>query len=231
MTAILTKIKTALIGGFFMLVLCASAFADVTLLVGASQFTPHGDGVWYQKAFPYELNMRSASVGLRYDAKRYGDWGYSAGYMYLGRVSSSAIATGVDGDYNEPNGYNTRTQSCNGGNCGYLSHWYGQGDVQGLFGSTVRHFGPWAVEAGLYLYRPTWQMHIPDWVGHIRDAVPIDLTVTHNPKLQLGPMVGIRYTVDQWSLNFSAWQTASYGDEWSSLYHRITYNASLGYTF
>lgn len=220
--------KAAVWRFFFALLFCSNAFG-VTLLLGGSQFTAQDDGVWYQKAFPYELKMTSPSVGLRYDTKRYGAWGYSAGYQYLGYVSSYAIATGIDGRVPGDRGYNPETQKCNG-ECGYLSHWYGKGDVQGLYSSAVRWFGNWAIEAGLYLYRPTWNMTIPDWVGEDRNATPKEVKTSLDNRWQLGPMLGLRYQIDKWSLNLSTWQTQSQG-ECCSLYHNLTTNFSLGYTF
>lgn len=211
---------------YLLLALCSFAYAgDVTLLVGVSQFTPHETGVWYQEEFPHRLNMRSGSLGLRYDsATGANGLSYSVGYMNLGRVSSSAQAISSDAVYGA-----THSQ-CNGSECWPLSTWIGSGDVQGIYGSRVHHIGAWAFEYGLYLYRPTWSVHIPDYYWQIGQP-PVDLTVTHNPKWQIGPMLGLRYQVDKWSLNLSTWHTASEGDECASLYTNQTYNLSVGYTF
>lgn len=212
---------------------CSFAFGgEVTVLVGESTFTVQNDGIWYQKAFSYELNNHSGSFGIRYDSPVTNTWSYSIGYMYLGKVSSLALATGIDGNHNEYLGYNPVTRSCNDGPCGYISQWEGHGDVQGIFSSLVKNVGDWGFEIGLYLYKPTWEVHIPNWVGECRGCAPIDVTVQHAAHWQVGPMLGIRYKLDdKWSFNASTWHTASEGDEWTSLYHNQTYNFSIGYTF
>lgn len=205
----------------------AQAFAGVTLLLGESQFKDHGDGVWYQEIYPYELHLKSGSVGLRYDVKLTDQTSYSLGYMNLGKVSSSAIAVGVDapGD----GGYDPVTRSCVGG-CIPTSHWFGSGEVQGLYGSYVQHFGAWAVEAGLYLYRPTWTVSVPDWRG-CRDCAPIPIETPNTAHWQVGPMLGLRYSINQWSLNLSTWHTQTEATDYSSLYHNQTWNLSMGYSF
>jgi hypothetical protein len=206
----------------------ATAYAGQwTALGGVSQFTAHDDGVWYQEAFPYKLNLTSPSLGLRYD----GD-GWTAGYMHLGRVTSNAKAVALDGRVEGDGGYNSSTKACNGP-CWPLSTWHGNGEVQGLFFGLTKPVNPeWTIEGGIYLYRPTWEMNIPDWIG-CRDCKPAPLSVKHHAFWQPGPYVGIRWQLpsNPLSLNFSIWQTATRGDEWCSLYTGATYNVSLGYSF
>lgn len=227
MKRIITLLATCLAA----LVAAPSYAGETTVLMGVTQFQPHEDGTWYQKAFPYQLNMTSGSMGLRYDTTPdQSGLSYSVGYMHLGIVTSSAIATSIDGKVPGDNGYNPAIQACNG-DCGYLSHWYGHGSVQGVFGSIVKSYGPWSIEAGLYLYKPTWSVNIPDFVDLCRTCPSYQVTVGHEPIMQVGPMLGLRYRKDQWSLNLSMWQTQSHGDHWPSLYTGQSYNLSLGYSF
>ena len=198
-----------------------------TALGGVSQFTPHGDGVWYQEAFPHKLHMTSPSLGLRYD----GD-GWTAGYMHIGRVTSDALAVALDGRIAGDGGYYSATKGCNGP-CWPLSTWRGKGEVQGLFLGLTRPISPeWTVEGGLYLYRPTWRIDVPDWIG-CRDCKPAPLTVEHDTRWQPGPYIGVRWKpkASPLSLNLSVWQTATRGDEWCSLYTGATYNLSVGYSW
>ena len=44
-------------------------------------------------------------------------------------------------------------------------------------------------------------------------------------------MLGLRYQLDQWSLNLSWWRTNASGDAFPPVYNANTYNLSLGYTF
>lgn len=198
-----------------------------TVLGGFSKFQVHDDGVWYQEAFPYNFKLTPPSVGLRYDSD-----GWTVGYMNLGKVTSYAKAVALDGRYPGDGGYNSATKSCNG-ECWPLSTWYGKGDVQGIFFGLTKPVTPEVtIEGGVYIYRPTWQMHVPDW-RECRDCAPKSITVTHKAKLEPGPYFGIRYQEkdNPLSLNLSFWHTMTRGDEWCSLYTRITTNLSVGYSF
>ena len=201
----------------------ASAFADITPLVGVSQFTWQPDGVWYQKAFPYTLRTRDMSWGVRYDSDRHGDWGWSAGYMNLGHVSSDSYAVALDANYNE------HAKTCNGP-CWPTSSWIGYGGVQGVYGSGTYRIGNIDLEAGAYFYVPTWTMHIPNWI-ECPTCTPRDVQVAHDSHIQVGPMLGLRYNIQPWSINMSFWHTATQGDEWTALFHNTTYNLSVGYSF
>lgn len=208
----------------------ASEAGEVTILAGVTKFQPHDAGTWWADGpeFPHELKMTGQSFGIRYDTAKNDDVSYSVGFLNLGAVSSSAVASGIDGPTNH--GYSPELKTCING-CGYLSHWYGNGNVRGVFATRANHFGNFAIEYGLYIYKPTWQVHIPDWRGICQECPTVDLTVTHNAKLQPTPMVGVRYRKGPWSLNLSTMQAQSYGDEWTSLYMGLAYNLSVGYTF
>lgn len=221
---------------FFLLtlLLCSQAFAgEWETLLGVSRFTKQNDGVWYQEAFPYKIDLTAPSVGFRYteDADRDG-LGWTAGYVHLGRVTSHAKAVALDGRNPDDGGYNAATKGCNG-KCWPLSTWNGTGDVQGFYLGAVKQLNPdWAVEGGVYLYRPTWVMDIPDWIPE-RDAAPRHLRVEHHAFWQPGPYVGLRWKPQgqPLSLNFSVWQTATREDQWCSIYHNATYNLSVGYAW
>ncbi len=207
----------------------AQAFAGVTVLFGASQFSSSGDSIWWQSIYPHQFNLRTPSLGIRYDSAINADGlSYSIGYQHLGRITTWAEAVGVDapGD----GGYSPDTKSCVNG-CMATSNWHGAGTVQGVYASGVKHFGPLAFELGVYLYQPTFSMSIPDWRA-CRECAPIPWRVQHNPRWQLGPMLGVRYQVDnKWSVNASWWRTIASGDEFPPAYSADTYNFSLGYAF
>ena len=211
--------------------LCSQASAgDWEFLAGVSRFTKQNDGVWYQEAFPYKIDLTAPAVGIRYTSDFTDGDGWTAGYMHLGRVTSHALAVALDGRNPDDGGYNAAAKGCNG-KCWPLSTWNGAGDVQGFYLGYVRKFAPeWAWEGGVYLYRPTWVMDIPDWIPE-RDATPRHIRVEHHAYWQPGPYVGIRWAPadSRFSLNFSVWQTATRGDEWCSIYHDATYNMAVGY--
>jgi hypothetical protein len=144
--------------------------------------------------------------------------------MHLGNVTSSAEAVANDANYDSVK------HECIG-TCWPTSHWYGSGNVQGIFGTRVHSYGPWSFEYGIYLYRPSWSVHIPDYVWKL-DQPRVDITVNNSPHLQITPMLGVRYAINnKWSMNFMTVHTQSEKSEFSSLYMRQTYNISIGYTF
>lgn len=206
------------------------AFAgETSLIVGISKFTAHGDGVWYQKAFPYELNLKSSSIGLRYDTTPVNNVSYGVGILRLGKVTSSAEAVALDGVKEGDGGYNPSIKACNGP-CWPTSHWYGKGQVQGIFGVATKHYGPWSVDAGLYLYKPTWTMEIPDMVW-CRECPPVPLTVRSSGQWNVGPTFGVKYKYQTNTYGFSAWHTSTRNSEFPSIYHKMTYLLYWGKTF
>lgn len=218
-----------LVLGLFMAV--AAAAQGFTAQLGASQFTAHGDGVWWQEPFTHQLNMRTPSVGLRYDTAPGGPLGlsYAVGYMNLGKVTTAAQAVALDGAAPGDGGYNPATRACNG-ECWRLSNWFGSGSVQGVYGAASKAFGPWSVEAGLYLYKPTWRMVIPDMVW-CRECAPVHHVVTDSGAWNLGPMVGLKYRGDGWNITASAWQTFTRKTDYASAYYKATFNLSTGIEF
>lgn len=219
-----------------LVVMCFAASSHAgewTATAGTTRFTPHDDGVWYQKAFPYSLDMTSGSYGIRYDMQpSEAGWSVGGGFQRLGSVSSSALAVALDGREPGDGGYNSATQSCNG-ECWPLSRWYGHGSVKGVFVAATKHYGPWELEGGIYLYQPRWEMYVPDWIPE-RNAEPRPITVRHHARWQLGPMFGIRYKPEDWkgfSVGVSAWQTQTQNSEFCSLYRRYAINASAGYSW
>ena len=149
---------------------------------GVRWYTPTANGTWYQKGLPYNLRLTglTGSVGVTGRINRHLRW--SARYVYLGLASSNSLDTG------DPN-YNPQTQGCNG-KCWPLANFTGHGTVQGFafvlqpqvaLGSGVHAF----LEAGPWVYRPTWHMQVDHWVSS-PTAQPVNLTINHDPRWQLG---------------------------------------------
>ena len=194
----------------------AAFAADIEVSGGMSKFGKGPNGIWYQDGFPYSLKLRSESVSVG------GKWQLSdrshfrAGYLYLGRVSSAALATASDENYapEQPN-------HCNG-ECWPLSNWYGHGRVNGLYAGYVRDlYKPLglAVEGGVYAYLATWQMRIPDW-RHTKDDPGQPLTVTHKTYPYATPYIGVG--VGPVWVTYYPWISAQ-GDGWPSVYKGGTY--------
>lgn len=170
------------------------------IALGASQFTTGPDGVWYQKEFEHHIETRSAAgaIGINGDNWR-------LGYQYLGRVTSSALASASDADHGWP-----------------LSHWYGHGSVDGFYAAWV----PKYVEIGAYAYRARWSMHIPDW-RHCATCASQDLTVTHKPQWDITPYIGLHYgpLAITYRKNIEA-----KGDQWPAVFAGPVWSAELRYS-
>jgi hypothetical protein len=183
--------------------------------IGITQFGHHSDGIWYQQAFPHDLNTRaeSISIGLANDKYRFG-------IEALGTVKTFAVATSSDADY-----------QANGGAAQWpISHWYGTGSVSGLYASRVWTQGYVSAELGLYAYRPTWSETIPDW-RECKDCPAQYLKVTHQHSWAATPYVGLGITSGNTQFMVTARQTQTRGDKWTAYYSGISYNAAIRYTF
>ena len=183
-----------------------AALLSLELAVGYSNFSHQPDGVWYQEPFPHTLVTRSPNFAIGAATKD-----YRFGYEYFGRVTTSALATASDADYN-----------LNGANAKWpLSHWYGEGKVEGLYASKLWHDGNFFLETGVYVYRPTWSMTIPDW-RPCETCPPQYLKVTHDPKFNASPILGIGYMSEGHVFTLNIRQTQTRGDQWPAFYSGIS---------
>ncbi|MDR5758208.1 hypothetical protein [Caballeronia sp. LZ035] len=162
--------------------------------VSSTNYGTQGDGTWYQQGLPHVLNLHtygfSAGVtGTLYSRGSYGmDW--HVDYVNLGHVSSSCDCTPIDANYSVPRqalikqpGYNAP-----------LATFVGNGNAQGIaltlepwimYGGT--RFG---IEAGLFPYRPSWDVSVYNWQV-TEGAAPRTLAVSTPHGLQLGQVVGV----------------------------------------
>lgn len=188
---------------------------DIQLGTGATQYGHHADGIWYQQAFPHDLNTRaqSLSIGIA-------DRTFRAGIESLGRVQTYAVATPSDADY-----------SANGGASKWpMAHWYGAGSVTGLYAARLWNIHPVVIETGLTVYKATWSETIDDW-RPCETCSPRYTKVTHNGRLNLSPYFGVGLNIGTAQVMVTARQTQTRGDEWTAFYSGVTYNASIRYTF
>lgn len=194
--------------------------------VGISRFTSQ-DGTWYQPENPYALNLASPSAFVRADYRFNPTWSVGVGYLYLGKASSYAEASADDGEY--PNGVRP---SCTG-QCWPHSHWYGYGDVKGVFlEGRYTHRSGFYAEAGVYAYKPTWHEYIPDWRA-CADCAPSYVEVSHDPQIQFSPIYGIGYREGRFGLSLQqVWANASKNSAGSfpAVYDKYTTSFYLTYT-
>lgn len=199
--------------------------------LGATRAGKSDDGIWYQSApeTPYKLRLTSpsASIGIWGDLSDSIRW--RAGYHYAGKFESDALAV------NDPN-YSTETRSCVG-DCWYRSRYIGKGTVQGLYAVLQPGFTRQGVrmfaEVGAYAYRPTWAVHVPDWVWCADTSIcpPQDIRAAHKPKWQVVPRVGLGVEAGRFGLVLTRQVIEARGDNSEAVYHGPAWNLSARYRF
>ena len=147
------------------LILCAALLAipahaaQVEVGAGIAQANTHGDGIWYQSAFPHQLDLRSPAfmVGLTGALSPHFAWHVDA--VDLGSYSVNSWDTYQD------NFYNSTTHQCVS-HCGDLLHFIGSGHIYGIAATLEAHTtGAWqiGVEAGPFLHHDTWSVRVPNY--------------------------------------------------------------------
>jgi hypothetical protein len=194
--------------------------AAVTVFGGVDHSQDQGPGTWWQPDSPHTEKLNSFVAGIRYDECK-DSWCIGGGLVDLGRFSVSSIDDPSDADY---------SAHPLGGRLYPLSHFNGSGGTWGVFSAVGRTFGPVKLEIGLSALKPSWTVNVPDWYG-CPSCAPQSITVSHASHFQPGLMAGVQYRLtDRLSVEASAWNTASHGDQWVSLFKR-TYALTLGYSW
>lgn len=208
------------------------AFAEVELGTGLTHFTRAENGIWYQEGFPYRLQMDSPSlsVGVRHKIADnlviIDRINLRGGYEFLGRVKSTAVATASDEDY--------ATCSHDTSTCWPTSHWYGVGDVQGLYLTLQPEIdiGDYSLfaEAGVSFYRSSWRVDIPDW-RPTREGPERYLTATHQTRWERTNILGVGIRRGAWSLAYTQRKARATGDEFPAVYEGKARNISIRFAF
>lgn len=209
----------------------AQEFADkirLELNVGGENFGTTPNGTWYQETFPYELHMQSATEGIGLDYAVSDTRQIRIGYQYLGNVTSEALATASDENYEVCR--NDHSQ------CWPLSHWYGKGNVQEVYITLDQDFQvhgmTFILEVGGAITHPTWHEDIPDWIGSPTDT-PHDVNVTHNPNsYRTTPIFGIGWKItNNLSLMFQAQYLKTDNDPVPAVYDGWSESLTFRYEF
>lgn len=182
-------------GLFLALLLAASAplCAHVSVEIGAgiTQASPRSNGIWYQRGFPYRLDLQSRAVeiNLRWQVSQ--KVALIAGVVDLGRHSSDSWDTPRDENYS-----GNPSSPCIGA-CLPLSHYMGHGGVRGVQLLAGRRMGEnWRLEmqGGVLLYQTRWTLDVPDWypsAGAWSTVGPITPIHTHDQRWAVGGVVGM----------------------------------------
>ena len=205
---------------------------QVEIGLGITHATHQDNMTWWQEEFEHTLHMNSpsASVGLKLPLAT-NILGFSringrVGYEYLGTFKSDALATASDVNYG----------ACRYGaaKCWPLSHWHGNGSVQGLY-ATVQpeiNMSGYSIffEGGLSLYRSTWKVDIPDWRSS-PDGPSQSVTALHQARWQSTYIIGLGLRRGPVSLAYTLRRAEATGDQFPAIYCHTAQNLSLRYAF
>jgi hypothetical protein len=213
---------TALIA--LMLFSAVARAVDFEVGGGIAHYTTRGDMMWYQEGLPHKLDLNAPVIeaGLSGNVVQQGRWGldWRALWVYVGNVSSSAIATYDDN-------YDKRTKSCIG-QCKALDLYTGNGHMNGLRLTLEPNYtwNGWkfGAETGVYIYRPTWHAHTYDKDGS-----------WHTPKdyqapIQFAPVVGASVSRGPWSLAYMHYFSKTNRDPYYAIW-KATDTLTLRYRF
>ena len=222
----------------FVFLLCLMAFSahaerpQIEFGLGITHATHQDNMTWWQEEFPHSLRMNSPSLSvglkgvLRESVAGFERINWRAGYEYLGKFRSTALATASDADYGACR-YDLNK-------CWPLSHWAGVGAVQGLYATLQPEIdmGTYSIffEGGVSAYYSTWKVDIPDW-RPTREGPVQSLTATHKAKWQITYMLGLGVRKGPVSLAYTIRRAEATGDLFPAIYHDKAHNVSLRYAF
>lgn len=187
---------------YFMLVLLlvfplALNAADIEVGLGMSKAIPRTNGTWYQKGFPYTLDLSSQvqEIGMGWDASD--AWRIHASAINIGRYRSNSWDTPVDANYNEHS-----PTHCNG-ECLPLANYIGSGRLYGAQVLAELHTqGTWrfGIEAGPLFYHESWRMDVPNWYVPIIPSHPIYPIHINKSRWAVGYVLGATFSRGPWTM-------------------------------
>lgn len=160
---------------------------------GATSFETE-PGRWYQQLQPHSLDTVSPeySIGVTGNLLMRGAWGidWHAGYVNLGRATSSCQCDTSDENYAAHNTQHTALFSGSGRAQGFAAtiepyRWYGGVRI--------------AAEVGAFVYRAKWNETITGWT--VNDAPPQDLALSASG-WHVAPVAGVSIGGAIWTLSY-----------------------------
>jgi hypothetical protein len=167
-------------------------YVHLELGAGVSRYGTQGDNTWYQQGMPHQLGLSAPVLSAGFTGPLYTreSWGidWHVNYVSLGHVSSDCTCTPMDQNYS------TKTHQKLGLYNVPDANFVGNGNAQGISITVEPYFKyqGWRLgaEAGLYPYRPDWDVTVYNWAPG--PGVPTSTIHADTPHAwQLGKVVGL----------------------------------------
>lgn len=171
-----------------------SDYVQLELGAGASLYQKQADNTWYQQGMSHDLGLSAPVLlagftGPLYSRESWGiDW--HVNYVSLGHVSSQCECTPVDADYSTQTHALISPTPVSVPNANFV----GNGNAQGVALTLEPYFKyrGWRLgaEAGLFPYRPDWDVTVYNWSNS--PGMPtrtISVSTPHG--IQIGKVVGV----------------------------------------
>jgi hypothetical protein len=176
--------KTAIAA--IMLIASTSASAvDFDISLGQTMYDKSGNGQWWQSGLDNKFQLQSNSIGFGFSGDVTETSRWRVGYINLGQMSSSAIAT-TDANYNGGTG-------CIG-TCVASNVFIGKGNVEGISLTIAPSYSigkvKGFVEFGAWGYIPHFNMVVYDTNGGAGNTVKVWDKDTDD-HMQFGPILGV----------------------------------------
>jgi len=168
----------------------ASVFsAEFEIHVGQSQYSKSENGIWYQDGFANEFDLDAPSVGFGFTDYLVPGIRWHAGYVNLGKVSSTALAV-PDAQYNGINGCHSKL--CE------LDRYDGEGSLEGIYLTVAPEVKIGAVKAfvegGAWGYIPHINIKVYRGTTSMSNKV---WDVTTDEHMQFGAVIGFGFEYDK----------------------------------
>ena len=211
-----------------LLAIAPVAYAEPRIEFGLGYAQGHKmpDNTWYQKGFPYSMDLRSASWSLGVTDDITPTLRYHVKYVAFGVAKTDALATPVDDNF-----LAGATPPCKG-ECVAVSRFVGSGRSDGIAAMLEKHTTgeiEYGVSGGLFVFQPTWDVTVYNWKQRAEDP---GITIQHSIKknIVVRPVVGFNVRKGDWDFRVEHYFNKAFSSAETGVVKSTT-NVSVVYRF
>lgn len=203
---------------------CVASEKEVS--IGYTSFGKQPNGFWYQKGFPYKLDLYSPSFSASYyTGDDHSKFQYGVSYTYLGKAHTTAMAVPNDDNY-DPVHHTCFTP------CWDLSKFDTVSSSQGISFIVRKNISlSLFVESGVMWQWTTNDVKVYGWQSEYGGEKK-DIEAHHKPKLIPLPQGSVGYRIDDnWIAKLSVYGVKSSEGEYPAVIRGASFNIALTYVF